>query len=159
MQKTLQDLWADKVRLLQGAAAGFVLTVIVGFDLLGYGFGWTTGGSVQNQVAAGVSKALVQVCADILVLDKDAVADLQKTHEADWDDAVMRHIKKVGALDISTSDRPFAMACGKEVLARNTGPELTSSSQSPRTLIFPISLPACSQIRKNLKSHEVASTG
>ena len=37
----------------------------------------------------------------------------------DYDDVVIAHVKKVGDRVVSTNNRPFAMACGLEVIERD----------------------------------------
>jgi hypothetical protein len=71
-------------RLLQGAAAGAVATLIVGFS---WG-GWVTGGTAKEQVQKGVSTALVSALSPVCV-DK-----FQHSAEAN---ANMVELKKVSS--------------------------------------------------------------
>src|SRR3954453_19441799 len=52
-------------RLLQGIAIGFVLTVAIGFNWAGVGFGWVTGGTAEKIANKRVETAVVAVLAPI----------------------------------------------------------------------------------------------
>jgi hypothetical protein len=62
-------------RLLQGAAAGFVLTVAIGFNWFGPGFGWVTGGTADkianNRAETAVIAVLAPICADKFLAQSD----------------------------------------------------------------------------------------
>jgi hypothetical protein len=68
-------------RLLQGAAAGAVATMIVGFS---WG-GWVTGGTAKEQVQKSVSTALVSalspVCVDKFQRSAEATANLAELNK------------------------------------------------------------------------------
>ena len=63
-------------RLLQGAVAGAVATVVIGFN---WG-GWVTGGTAKEMAQKGVSSALVSalspICVDKFKHSADAAANL-----------------------------------------------------------------------------------
>jgi hypothetical protein len=65
-------------RLLQGIAIGFVLTVAVGFNWVGPGFGWVTGGSVEkianNRAETAVIAVLAPICAEKFLAQPDVAA-------------------------------------------------------------------------------------
>lgn len=106
-------------RYAQGAIVAFLVVGFLGFGWLGApNVGFITGGSATKQAETAITNMLVPICADQVVGNPAAVADLQKTQRSDWDDAVMRHVKKVGPRDVNTSNRQFAMACGVEAMAR-----------------------------------------
>jgi hypothetical protein len=52
-------------RLLQGIAIGFALTVAIGFNWVGPGFGWVTGGSADKIANSRAETALIAVLAPI----------------------------------------------------------------------------------------------
>jgi hypothetical protein len=63
-------------RLLQGAAAGAVAALVIGF----YWGGWVTGGTAKEMLQKGVSTALVSalspICVDKFQHSSDAAANL-----------------------------------------------------------------------------------
>jgi hypothetical protein len=65
-------------RLLQGAAIGFVLAVAIGFNWVGPGFGWVTGGTadkIANQRAeTAVIAVLAPICAQQFLAQPDIAA-------------------------------------------------------------------------------------
>jgi hypothetical protein len=65
-------------RLLQGAGIGFVLTVAIGFNWAGSGFGWVTGGTAEkiaNQRAeTAVIAVLAPICAQKFLAQPDIAA-------------------------------------------------------------------------------------
>jgi hypothetical protein len=65
-------------RLFQGIAIGFVLTVAVGFNWVGPGFGWVTGGTVEkiaNKRAETAAIAiLAPMCAQKFLAQPDSAA-------------------------------------------------------------------------------------
>ena len=52
-------------RLLQGIAIGFALTVAIGFNWVGPGFGWVTGGSADKIANSRAETAVIAVLAPI----------------------------------------------------------------------------------------------
>ena len=108
-----QMLQGDSLkRLIQGAVAGAVITMIVGFQ---WG-GWTLGSTVANQVKeaeqASVVRVLAPICADKFKHAADAGANLAALMKADsWtrDDL----ITKAGWTTFpgSDPDRQVAEAC------------------------------------------------
>ena len=66
------------MRLLQGAAIGFVLAVAIGFNWAGPGFGWVTGGTAEkiaNQRAeTAVIAVLAPICAQKFLAQPDIAA-------------------------------------------------------------------------------------
>ena len=65
-------------RLLQGIAVGFILTVAIGFNWTGYGFGWVTGGTAyklaENRAEKAVIAVLAPICVEKFNAQPDAVA-------------------------------------------------------------------------------------
>jgi hypothetical protein len=65
-------------RLLQGIAIGFVLTVAIGFNWVGPGFGWVTGGTVEkianNRAETAVIAVLAPICAEKFLGQPDVAA-------------------------------------------------------------------------------------
>jgi hypothetical protein len=65
-------------RLLQGSAIGFVLTVAIGFNWTGYGFGWVTGGTVDKiadkRAETAVIAVLAPICAQKFLAQPDIAA-------------------------------------------------------------------------------------
>jgi hypothetical protein len=65
-------------RLLQGAAAGFVLTVAIGFNWFGPGFGWVTGGTTEkianNRAETALIAILAPICAEKFLAQSDVAA-------------------------------------------------------------------------------------
>jgi hypothetical protein len=99
-------------RLLQGAAAGAVATVVIGFN---WG-GWTLGSTAEKQVAvaeqASVVRVLAPICADRFQRSADVTANLDALKKADsWKRDEM--IEKAGWTKFpgSEPDRKVAEAC------------------------------------------------
>jgi hypothetical protein len=65
-------------RLLQGSAIGAVLTVVVGFNWFGPGFGWVTGGNADKLATKRAETAtiavLAPICAEKFLAQPDAAA-------------------------------------------------------------------------------------
>lgn len=100
------------VRLAQGAAAGAVLTAIIGFS---WG-GWMTSGTAQTQIRnaeeASVVRVLAPICADRFTRSADATANLTALQGADsWRRYEL--IEKAGLTTFpgSEPDRAVANAC------------------------------------------------
>jgi hypothetical protein len=74
---------ASLTRLLQGAAAGAVATLIVGF----YGAGWTLASTTHKQVKdaeqASVVRVLAPICADKFQRSADASINMDALNKAD----------------------------------------------------------------------------
>jgi hypothetical protein len=70
-------------RLLQGAAAGFVLTVAIGFNWFGPGFGWVTGGTTEkianNRAETALVAVLAPICAEKFLAQSDVAAKTDVT--------------------------------------------------------------------------------
>jgi hypothetical protein len=101
-------------RLLQGAAAGALATVVCGFYL----GGWTLGSNVQKQVQgaeqASIVRVLAPICADKFKNAADAGANFEALNKADsWKRDEM--IVKAGWATFpgSEPDRQVADACAK----------------------------------------------
>ena len=99
-------------RLLQGAAAGAIATIVVGFT---WG-GWTLGSTAKKQVEAAeqasVVRVLAPICADKFQRSADARANLEALNKADsWKRDEM--IVKAGWATFpgSEPDRNVAEAC------------------------------------------------
>ena len=114
MRDMLNSFWNDRARLLQGAALGALVTVAVGFNWIGgYGFNWSTSGTVEKRVVAASSNSMIPICADqFLALGPDAQAEYKAIKAADRDDVIRKHLKKVGAV---TVDYTFARACASAI--------------------------------------------
>ena len=65
-------------RLLQGIAIGFVLTAAVGFNWVGPGFGWVTGGTADKiankRAETAVIAILAPICAEKFLAQPDSAA-------------------------------------------------------------------------------------
>ena len=104
-------------RLLQGAAAGAVATMIVGFS---WG-GWVTGGTAKEQVQKSVSTALVSalspVCVEKFQHQADAPAKLVEFNKvSSWNRRSV--IEKGGWATMPGSDTPnsaVASACAEKL--------------------------------------------
>jgi hypothetical protein len=99
-------------RLLQGAAAGAVATMVIGF----YWGGWTLGSTAAKQVKAAEQASMVRVlapiCADKFQQAANAGANLEALKKADsWKRDEM--IEKAGWTKFpgSEPDREVAAAC------------------------------------------------
>ena len=102
------------VHWLQGAAGGAIALAIVGFS---WG-GWVTGGSAKMQADAAAWAALLPVCADAVLADPAAVAELKTKRTSDYDDVVRDHLKTIaGRTDMNNM---FRRDCGKAIEARMT---------------------------------------
>jgi len=106
----MQEKWTYS---LWSAAGGAAVLAIVGFT---WG-GWVTGGGAARQADAAVSTALLPICADAILADPAAVAQLKTKRAVDYDDVVRDHLKTVGN---RTTDFTFWRACGKVIEARMT---------------------------------------
>jgi hypothetical protein len=98
---------------LWGAAAG-----AVGFWIITAGItGWlVTGSTAARQSEAAVSAALLPICADAIMADPAAAAELKTKRPADYDDVVKDHLKTVG--NLTSLDYVFRRACGKLIEER-----------------------------------------
>ena len=101
-------------RLIQGAIAGAIVTMVAGFYL----GGWTLGSTAQKQVSsaeqASVVRVLAPICADKFKRSADAAANLQALNKEDsWKRDEM--IVKAGWATFpgSEPDRQVAEACAK----------------------------------------------
>jgi hypothetical protein len=106
-QKYTYGLW--------GAVAGAVAFWIVTAGVTGW---LVTGSEAARQAESAVSAALLPVCADAILADPAAVADLKTKRASDYDDVVRDHLKTVG--NRTTLDYTFRRDCGKLVEARIT---------------------------------------
>ena len=101
-------------RLLQGAAAGAVATIAVGFYFGGWSLASTTKKQVEAASQASVVRVLAPICADKFKNATDASANLEALNKADsWkrDDMIV----KAGWATFpgSEPDRQVADACAK----------------------------------------------
>jgi hypothetical protein len=101
-------------RLLQGAAAGAVATLVVGF----YGAGWSLASTTEKQVKAAqeasVVRVLAPICADKFQRSADATTNLNALNKADsWKRNDL--LEKAGWTTFpgSEPDRAVAEACVK----------------------------------------------
>ena len=99
-------------RLIQGAIAGAIVTMVAGFYL----GGWTLGSTAQKQVStaeqASVVRVLAPICADKFARATDAKANLEALNKEDsWKRDAM--IVKAGWATFpgSEPDRSVAAAC------------------------------------------------
>ena len=101
---------------LWGALGGAIISWIG----LVYGIGMMTPSTAAKLADAATSKEMASVCADqFLALGPGALKALKDLPSRDYDDVVIAHVKKVGERVVSTNNRPFAMACGLEVIERD----------------------------------------
>ncbi|MBI5644991.1 hypothetical protein HY970_02725 [Candidatus Kaiserbacteria bacterium] len=114
------------LRLIQGAMVGAVITVVIGFNWVGAGFGWVTGGTAdataRRQFQMGAYSILAIECAKAVKQRADATvmrAGFEKAKDP-WDagrvftdDAAKKLITLDGQ---SWPDNELALACGKAVL-------------------------------------------
>ena len=97
---------------LWGAAAGAIALAIVGFT---WG-GWVTGSTAKLQADAAGWTALLPVCADAILANPAALAELKTKRTTDYDDVVRDHLKLIaGRADMSFA---FRRDCGKTIEAR-----------------------------------------
>ena len=99
-------------RLLQGAAAGAVATMVVGFQWGGWTLGSTADKRVQDATQAGIVRVLAPICADKFQQSADASANLDALRKADsWKRDEL--IEKAGWTKFpgSEPDRRVAAAC------------------------------------------------
>src|SRR5216684_6955183 len=68
-------------RLLQGVVLGVALTVVIGFNWLHYGFGWTLGGTAETMASHRVDVALVAAYTPVCVEKFVGPADDAKWEE------------------------------------------------------------------------------
>jgi hypothetical protein len=99
-------------RLVQGAAAGAVATIVLGF----YWGGWTLGSTAEKQVKdaeqASIVRVLAPICADKFRRSADVSANLEALKKADsWNRYEI--IEKAGWTTFpgSEPDRNVAEAC------------------------------------------------
>jgi hypothetical protein len=97
---------------LWGAALGAGACMIVGF----WPGGWQTSSGSARQAEAAVSAALVPVCADAILADSAATAELKTKRPSDYDDVVRDHLKTVG--NLKSLDYAFRRDCGNVIAAR-----------------------------------------
>jgi len=99
---------------LQGAAGGAIALAIIGFT---WG-GWSTSKSAAAQAEAAAWTALVPVCADTVLADPAAIAELKTKRTSDYDDVVRDHLKIIaGRTDLNYQ---FRRDCGKAIEAKLT---------------------------------------
>ena len=110
-----------------GAAGGAIALAIIGFT---WG-GWVTGGHAKTLADAAVTAALVPICADKFQAGGALALSTLKAEkdDRDYDDIVIKFVQKVGDRTIGTSDRPFAKACGLEVMKRDKEAVAKSASK------------------------------
>jgi hypothetical protein len=97
---------------LWGAAAGAIMLALVGFT---WG-GWVTGSTAKMQADAAGWTALLPVCADAILANPAALAELKTKRTTDYDDVVRDHLKMIaGRADMSFA---FRRDCGKTIEAR-----------------------------------------
>jgi hypothetical protein len=97
---------------LWGAAAGAIALALVGFT---WG-GWVTGSTAKMQADAAGWTALLPVCADAILANPAALAELKTKRTTDYDDVVRDHLKMIaGRADMSFA---FRRDCGKTIEAR-----------------------------------------
>ena len=104
--------------MAQGAAIGAVLTIAIGFNWFGPGFGWVTGGSAKEMALksekSGAVSALASVCAARFQQDAGASAHLVELKKIDysWDQG--SYLQKGGWATLPGNEKPdsdVAQAC------------------------------------------------
>ena len=80
---------------------------------------------------AAVTASLVPICADKFQAGGALALSTLKAEkdDRDYDDIVIKFVQKVGDRTVSTSDRPFAKACGLEVMKRDKEAVANSASK------------------------------
>ena len=108
-------------RLLQGIAIGFVLTVAVGFNWVGPGFGWVTGGTADkmanNRAETAVIAVLAPICADKFFAQPDIAAKkvaFEKTESWKRRDELAKEWTTLPGGSYQSSD--LVDACSAEIL-------------------------------------------
>ena len=96
---------------LWGAAIGALAMTLV----LPFGFGWMTAGGSAREANTAVSGVLLPICADAILANPAAVAELKTKRPADYDDVVKAHLQTIGEYKTSYI---FWRACGKVIEAR-----------------------------------------
>ena len=99
-------------RLMQGAAAGVVATIVVGFYWAGWILESTAQTQVKNAEQASIVRVLAPICADKFKRSVDVSANLEALNKADsWKRNEM--IEKAGWTTFpgSEPDRKVAEAC------------------------------------------------
>ena len=99
-------------RLLQGAAAGAVATMIIGFNWGGWTLGSTAAKQVKDAEQASIVRVLAPICADKFQRSADVSANLEALKKADsWNRDEL--IEKAGWATFpgSEPDRKVAQAC------------------------------------------------
>jgi hypothetical protein len=101
-------------RLVQGAIAGVVATIVVGFNWGGWTLGSTADKRAQEAEQAGIVRVLAPICVDKFQHSADAGINLEALKKADsWKRDEM--IEKAGWTTFpgSEPDRKVADACAK----------------------------------------------
>ena len=99
-------------RLLQGAAAGAVATMIIGFNWGGWTLGSTAAKQVKDAEQASIVRVLAPICADKFQRSADVSANLEALKKTDsWNRDEL--IEKAGWATFpgSEPDRHVAEAC------------------------------------------------
>lgn len=99
-------------RLLQGAAAGAVATMIIGFNWGGWTLGSTAAKQVKDAEQASIVRVLAPICADKFQHSADVGANLEALKKTDsWNRDEL--IEKAGWATFpgSEPDRKVAQAC------------------------------------------------
>lgn len=99
-------------RLLQGAAAGAVATMIIGFNWSGWTLGSTAAKQVKDAEQASVVRVLAPICADRFKRSADAISNFEALKKAEsWNRRDL--IEKAGWTKFpgSEPDRSVAEAC------------------------------------------------
>ena len=107
-------------RLIQGAVAGAIVTMVVGFQWGGWTLGSTAASEVRDAEQASVVRVLAPICVDKFQHAVDAGANLAALKKADsWDRDVI--ITKAGWTTFpgSEPDRKVAQACANLLSATN----------------------------------------
>jgi hypothetical protein len=99
-------------RLVQGAVAGAVATILIGFNWGGWTLGSTADKRVQDAEQTGIVRVLAPICVDRFQRSADASANLEALKKADsWRRDEI--IEKAGWTKFpgSEPDRKVAEAC------------------------------------------------
>jgi hypothetical protein len=115
-------------RLLQGAVAGAIATVVIGFS---WG-GWVTGGAAKEMAQKGVSSALVSalspICVDRFKAQRRRGREPDRIQEGQL--LAARLVHREGGLDDDAQRRPRELRGGASVRDFVGRPEIIACSQA-----------------------------
>jgi alpha/beta superfamily hydrolase len=103
-------------RLLQGAAAGAVVTMIVGFNWGGWTLGSTVEKVAKERAGSAVVAALAPICVDKFRQAADAPANLNELNKINYDWDRSTFVEKGGWATMpgaASADTAVAQACAR----------------------------------------------